>query len=91
MTSAVVRSDAFLATTATDIAVRVGQAMALAFGLVGLFSNPVLVFVALFVWVGAQGEAQMAHVHASLTGVLVSRAMVTSVVVVAPDETVANV
>jgi CBS domain-containing protein len=76
---------------ATDIAARVGQAMALAFGLVGLFSNPVLVFVALFVWVGAQGEAQMAHVHASLAGVPVSRAMVAGVVVAAPDEPVASV
>jgi Zn-dependent protease/predicted transcriptional regulator len=76
---------------ATDVAARVGQAMALAFGLIGLFSNPVLVFVALFVWVGAQGEAQMAHVHASLAGVPVSRAMVTNMVVAAPDEPVAKV
>jgi CBS domain-containing protein len=76
---------------ATDVAARVGQAMALAFGLVGLFSNPVLVFIALFVWVGAQGEAQMAHVHASLAGVPVSRAMVTNVVVVPPDQPVASV
>jgi Zn-dependent protease/predicted transcriptional regulator len=76
---------------ATDIAARVGQAMALAFGLVGLFSNPVLVFIALFVWMGAQAEAQMAHVQASLAGVPVSRAMVTGVVVVPPDEPVASV
>jgi Zn-dependent protease/predicted transcriptional regulator len=76
---------------ATDIAARVGQAMALAFGLVGLFSNPFLVFIALFVWVGAQGEAQLAHVHASLAGVPVSRAMITNVVVVSPDDPVASV
>jgi Zn-dependent protease/predicted transcriptional regulator len=76
---------------ATDIAARVGQAMALVFGLVGLFSNPFLVFIALFVWVGAQEEARMAHVHASLTGVPVSRAIITNVVVVAPKDAVADV
>ena len=76
---------------ATDIAARVGQAMALVFGLIGLFSNPFLVFIALFVWVGAEGEAQAAHVKASLAGVPVSRAMVTRVAVVRPEEPVATV
>jgi Zn-dependent protease len=76
---------------ATDIAASLGQAVALAFGLVGLFSNPFLVFIALFVWVGAHEEARTAHVRASLAGVLVSSAMVTNVVVVRPDEPVANV
>jgi Zn-dependent protease/CBS domain-containing protein len=76
---------------ATDIAARVGQAVALGFGLIGLFSNPFLVFIALFVWVGAQGEAQAAHVKASLAGVPVSRAMVTTFAAVAPEEPVATV
>jgi Zn-dependent protease/predicted transcriptional regulator len=76
---------------ATDIAASVGQAVALVFGLVGLFSNPFLVFIALFVWVGAQEEAAMAHVRASLAGVPVSRAMIPSVVTVAPDEPMVNV
>jgi Zn-dependent protease/CBS domain-containing protein len=75
---------------ATDIAASVGQAVALVFGLVGLFSNPFLVFIALFVWVGAQGEAQAAHVKASLAGVPVSRAMVKSFAAVAPEEPVAT-
>jgi Zn-dependent protease/CBS domain-containing protein len=76
---------------ATDIAARVGQAIALVFGLIGLFSNPFLVVVALVVWVGAQGEAQAAHVKASLAGVPVSRAMVTSFAAAAPEEPVAAV
>src|SRR5271165_3910516 len=57
---------------ATDAAAGVGQAAALLFGLVGLFFNPLLVFIALFVWVGAQEEARHAHVRASLEGVPVS-------------------
>jgi Zn-dependent protease/predicted transcriptional regulator len=76
---------------ATDIAAKIGQAIALAFGLLGLFSNPFLVFIALFVWVGAQAEAKLAHVHASLAGVPVSRAMITKVVAVQPDELVTDV
>jgi Zn-dependent protease/CBS domain-containing protein len=73
---------------ATDWAATVGQGVALVFGLVGLFVNPFLVFIALFVWIGAQGEARLAHVHASLAGVPVSGAMVTRFAVVAPDEPV---
>jgi Zn-dependent protease/predicted transcriptional regulator len=76
---------------ATDIAASVGQAVAIVFGLIGLFSNPFLVFIALFVWVGAQEEARMAHVRASLSGVPVSRAMIADTVIVAPNESVANV
>jgi Zn-dependent protease/CBS domain-containing protein len=76
---------------ATDIAAMVGQGVALVFGLVGLFVNPFLVFVALFVWIGAQAEAQLAHVHASLAGVSVSSAMVTRFAVISPDEPVSAV
>ena len=39
---------------ATQIAAHIGQGLALVFGLVGLFSNPFLVFIALFVWMGAR-------------------------------------
>ncbi len=76
---------------ATDIAAAVGQGVALVFGLIGLFVNPFLVFIALFVWIGAQAEARMAHVHASLAGVPLTQAMVTRFATVSPDEPVANV
>lgn len=71
---------------ATDLAASIGQGVALLFGLVGLFANPFLVFIALFVWIGAQGEARLAHVHASLAGVPAATAMVTSFGVITPDE-----
>jgi Zn-dependent protease/CBS domain-containing protein len=76
---------------ATDLAASIGQGVALLFGLVGLFVNPFLVFIALFVWIGAQGEARLAHVHASLAGVPVSTAMVTRFAVIAPDEPVSAI
>ncbi|MBX7256048.1 MAG: site-2 protease family protein [Candidatus Hydrogenedentes bacterium] len=63
---------------ATRIAANVGQAMALLFGLVGLLSqNFLLVFIALFVWLGAEGEASMAQIKSSLGGFPVSQAMIT--------------
>jgi Zn-dependent protease/CBS domain-containing protein len=70
---------------ATDIAASVGQAVALGFGLFGLFTNPFLVFIALFVWIGAQAEATAAHVHAGLAGVPVTQAMVMRFATLSPD------
>lgn len=73
---------------ATDAAARLGQALALGLGLVGLFFNPVLVFVALFVWMGAREEAAAEHVRFSLQGIRVGDAMVTGFGVLLPHETV---
>ena len=42
---------------ATQLAATVGQAMALLFGILGLIYDPFLVFIALFVWLGAAEEA----------------------------------
>jgi Zn-dependent protease/CBS domain-containing protein len=64
-------------TRATQIAATIGQGMAVLFGLVGLFTNPFLVFIAFFVWIGAEQEASMTRMKSSLGGIPVSRAMVT--------------
>jgi Zn-dependent protease/CBS domain-containing protein len=71
---------------ATHVAAQVGQAMALGFGLLGLFTNPFLVFIALFVWIGAAQEASMVQMRTGLSGIPVSRAMVTDFRSVAPDD-----
>ncbi len=62
---------------ATEIAASIGQGLALVFGLVGLFANPLLVFVALFVWMGASSEATSASMRGALAGIPVNRAMLT--------------
>jgi len=65
-------------TRATQIAATLGQGMALIFGFIGLFSNPFLLFIAFFVWIGAAQEASLVQMKAALGGIPVSRAMVTS-------------
>ena len=64
-------------TRATQVAASVGQGLALVFGLVGLFLSPVLVFIALFVWMGASGEATAVSMREALAGAPVSLAMIT--------------
>lgn len=75
---------------ATDYAARIGQTLALGFGVVGLLYSPVLVFVALFVWLGAREEAAMEHMRFSLHGMTVGEAMITRFRVLSKDETVAQ-
>jgi Zn-dependent protease len=62
---------------ATRIAAMLGQGMALLFGFIGLFTNPMLILVAVFVWIAAGQEAQMVQVKSVLGGIPVSRAMQT--------------
>src|SRR5881409_982273 len=75
---------------ATQVAAHVGQAMALVFGLLGLFTNPFLIFIALFVWIGAAQEASMVQMRTALSGIPVSRAMLTDFRSVAPDDPVVD-
>jgi Zn-dependent protease len=65
-------------TSATQIAASVGQGIALLFGFIGLFTNPFLVFIAFFVWIGAQGESRMVALKSALNGIPVQRAMLTN-------------
>lgn len=71
---------------ATNIAANVGQGMALLFGFVGLFSNPFLLFIALFVWMGAQQEAAMTGVRVALAGIPVTQTVVTDFHTLAPGD-----
>jgi hypothetical protein len=64
-------------TRATHIAATIGQGMALLFGFLGVFGNPFLLFIALFVWIGAGQEASMAQMKSALSGIPVARAMLT--------------
>ena len=63
--------------TATAAAAKIGQGFAVLFGIVGLFANPLLILIAVFIWFGAAGESQVAQTQAKLAGVPVERAMQT--------------
>lgn len=77
-------------TRATQIAATAGQAMALLFGLIGFFTNPFLLFIALFVWIGAAQEAGLVEMRAALAGIPVVRAMETVFRVLAPGDSLAH-
>ena len=72
---------------ATQIAAFVGQGMAVLFAIVGIFTNPMLLLIAVFVWFGATQELQMARVRSSLAGMPVFRAMINQFRVLEPDDT----
>jgi CBS domain-containing protein len=64
-------------TRATQVAATIGQGMAFVFGFIGLFTNPMLVFIALFVWIGAAQESGLTQVKAAIGGIPVNRVMLT--------------
>ena len=78
-------------TRATQIAANLGQGMALLFGLVGFFYNPMLMFIAFFVWIGAAQEASMVLMKSALGGIPVSAAMMTTFETVAPGDSLEQV
>ena len=71
---------------ATQIAATVGQGMAILFALAGLFSNTMLLFIALFVWLGAAQEASAVQMRSALAGIPVMRAMITRFQALRPDD-----
>ena len=71
---------------ATEMAAKVGQGFALILGFLGLLYNPFLLFIALFVWIGAAAESQSAQIKSTLSGVLVGQAMLTDFQTLLPDE-----
>lgn len=75
---------------ATRLAATIGQSMAFLFGFAGLFSNPMLILIGLFVWIGAAQEAGMVQMKYSLSGIPVSRAIVTEFRTLAPSDTLAT-
>jgi Zn-dependent protease len=76
---------------ATTWAATVGQGFALLLGLMGILGNPMLLIFALFIWIGAQSEAQQTVAESLLASYSAGQAMVTEVEAVSPESTLAAV
>jgi stage IV sporulation protein FB len=70
---------------ATEIAAFIGQGVAFALGFIGLFFNPLLVFIAIFVYLAASSEAHLVAIRAMSRGVPTSAAMMTQFATLTPE------
>jgi len=78
-------------TQATNIAARIGQALAFVFGFAGLMGgNPLLIFIAIFVYLAATAEAQMVGLQDVSRNLGVADAMITRFEALGPQATVGD-
>ena len=70
---------------ATEIAANIGQWCAFAFGFIGLFFNPMLTFIAIFIYLAATSEARLAQLRGMSRGVPVTAAMMTEYKALSPS------
>ena len=73
---------------ATQIASNIGQFIAVLFLLIGLVYNPFLIFIALFIFLGAFSENKMVHDLAILDGHTVEDAMILNITTFSPDDSI---
>jgi len=71
---------------ATQYAANIGQAMAFLFGILGFFANPFLLFIGIFIWLGAAQEANMVQMKSAMSDIFVKDAMVTDFVTINPSD-----
>ncbi len=65
-------------TRATRLSASIGQGLAVVFAFLGLLGNPLLVLVAVFIFLAASGEAGVVQAREYTRGYLASHAMITS-------------
>lgn len=75
---------------ATRIAVYAGQFIAILFVFLGFSYSPMLIFIGLFIFLGAQAEAHAEEIHATLKGVRVADVLMHRYSVLKPDESLSN-
>ena len=72
---------------ATRRASIIGQNFALLFGVLGLFYNPFLLLIAVFLWFGASAENQLEQTKVALHDLTAEQAMLTEFHILSPDDT----
>ncbi len=73
---------------ATQVAASVGQGVAFLLGLLGLFGNPLLLFIALFVYLGAAAEAHAVQMRQVARGMIAADAMITDFESLSPTSSI---
>jgi Zn-dependent protease/predicted transcriptional regulator len=73
---------------ATRMAASVGQLLAIGFVLIGFFYNPFLIFIGVFIFLGAQAEAQHAESKSQLKGFTVADALMRDIPKLRPDDSI---
>lgn len=76
---------------ATRMAARLGQGVAFFFFFIGLFYNPILILIAIFIYFGAQGESVMVQQLSLLKNYKVRDAMMTDITTLHPEDTLDDV
>jgi len=73
---------------ATAIAARIGQLLAFGFVTLGFFSNPFLIFIGLFIFLGAQAEAEYTQAKSILKGFTVNDVLMKQYQTISSGETI---
>jgi Zn-dependent protease/CBS domain-containing protein len=74
-------------TRATRVAAAIGQGLAVIFAFLGLMGNPLLVLIAVFIFLAASGEAGYVQARDYARGYLASHAMITAYQALSPSST----
>jgi Zn-dependent protease/CBS domain-containing protein len=72
-------------TRATRVAATIGQGLAFVFALLGLLGNPLLILIAVFIFLAASGEAGYVQAREYTRGYLASHAMITTFQALGPS------
>ncbi|MBS7544340.1 site-2 protease family protein [Ancylobacter oerskovii] len=75
---------------ATQTAASIGQALAIGLGFLGIFGNPMLIIIAVFVFLAASGEAGTVQMRQAAQGVLIQDAMITHFETLGPQSSVGD-
>ncbi|HEU4381784.1 MAG TPA: site-2 protease family protein [Hyphomicrobiaceae bacterium] len=77
-------------TRATRVAASIGQGLAVVLAIIGLMGNPLLVLIAVFIFLAASGEAGYVQMRDYTRGYLASHAMITNFQTLGPQSTADN-
>lgn len=75
---------------ATQTAASIGQGLAIGLGVLGIFGNPMLIIIAVFVFLAASGEAGQVQMKQVAQGLLVEDAMITQFETLGPTASVGD-